>query len=582
MQIICKKKKLKLIIVGTAVSGKSRLSLSIAKHFSWQIVNTDPAWFFQSADVLTNKVTKEERNDVFHFCVDFLELGNRGYQMRQFESRVNGIVQQEFVQRQGIILVGGSNFYNEKVIFQRRARIMQEEKQDYYERLKHNITLFLNEIFFDENLKKISDNMELDLHFHKLLKKETEIDHSCLKSNQNKLKYLLLNAPQKVLECLFEQFDLHLIYGLVKKLYPFTSSTINHQDKTKIRNVLKNFINGKPKSTDRVNESSKNLETLNKKAEEEILVVILYNTDTALAQRLIRGRISKMIFKKEGIKEFFCIFEKLLISPESIYNIIEKYLLNLNHLKCTLDEMILISLNDVKDSIKINKANRYGVLTVKGYKEFFNFFEKFIFILINNFFRITMKNKQKIEEFGSHILKGNFLKYYDHLRDNLIKDLRSSLPLIFKEHGQVKEGDSNYLIKRVFLESLFNLEKELFMLYKKQKTWLQKRIVENNILKDHIFIKEVKNTHLNDKTFNSEVIQPVISRINKILGKEKVKAQIFKPLSLDPTNQPSNSNSPHDIENVKENLQKRNRLSSTQSTVNFKETRKLKRVKQDL
>jgi len=424
--------------------------------------------------------------------------------------------------------------------------------------------------------------MELDLHFHKLLKKETEIDHSCLKSNQNKLKYLLLNAPQKVLECLFEQFDLHLIYGLVKKLYPFTSSTINHQDKTKIKNVLRNFINGKPKSTDRVNESSKNLETLNKKAEEEILVVILYNTDTALAQRLIRGRISKMIFKKEGIKEFFCIFEKLLISPESIYNIIEKYLLNLNHLKCTLDEMILISLNDVKDSIKINKANRYGVLTVKGYKEFFNFFEKFIFILINNFFRITMKNKQKIEEFGSHILKGNFLKYYDHLRDNLIKDLRSSLPLIFKEHGQVKEGDSNYLIKRVFLESLFNLEKELFMLYKKQKTWLQKRIVENNILKDHIFIKEVKNTHLNDKTFNSEVIQPVISRINQILGKEKVKAQILKPPSLDPTNQPSNSNSPHDIENVKENLQKRNRLSSTQSTVNFKETGKLKRVKQDI
>lgn len=581
MQIICKKKRLKLIIVGTAVSGKSKLSQSLAKHFSWQIVNTDPAWFFKTADILTNKATKDERKEVFHFCVDFLDLGHRGYEMRQFETRVNGIVQKEFLERQGILLVGGSNFYNEKVIFQRRARIMQEEKQDYYERLKHNITIFLNEILFDENLKKISENMDLDLHFHKLLKKENDIDHSCLKTDQNKLKYLLLNAPQKVLECLFKQFDLKIIYGLVKKLYPFTSSTINHQDESKIRKTLNNFINGKPKQNDRVNESSKKLETLNKKAEEEILVVILYNTDTALAQRLIRGRISKMIFKKEGIKEFFCIFEKLLINPESIYNIIEKYLVNLKNLKCTLDEIILISLNDVKDSIKINKANRYGVLTVKGYKEFFNFFEKFIFILINNFFRITMKNIQKLEEFGTHILKANFLKYYDHLRENLIKDLRSSLPLIFKEHGQVKEGDSNFLIKRVFLESLFNLEKELFMLYTKQKTWLQKRIVENNILKDHIFIKEVKNEHLTDETFNSEVIQPVISRINQILGKDKQTTSNIKLNSLDRTNQPSNSNSPQEVELVKENLNKRNRFMQEQSN-NFKETVQLKRVKQNI
>jgi hypothetical protein len=288
-----------------------------------------------------------------------------------------------------------------------------------------------------------------------------------------------------------------------------------------------------------------------------------------------------MIFKKEGIKEFFHIFEKLLISPESIYNIIEKYLVNLNKIKCTLDEIILIALNDVKDSIKINKANRYGVLTVKGYKEFFNFFEKFIFILINNFFRITMKNKQKLEEFGSHILKANFLKYYDHLRENLIKDLRSSLSQIFKEHGQVKEGDSNFLIKRVFLESLFNLEKELFMLYKKQKTWLQKRIVENNILKDHIFIKEVKNFHLKDETFNSEVIQPVISRINQILEKEKPPESNLKIDSQDRTNKPSNSNSPQEAEIVKENLNKRNRFMQEQSN-NFKETVQLKRVKQNI
>ena len=101
MQVICKK-KLKLIIVGTAVSGKSRLSLSLAKHFSWGIVNTDPAWFFKSADILTSKVSYLERKEVPHFCVDFLDLGHRGYQMRQFEEKVNGIVRKEFDKKNSV------------------------------------------------------------------------------------------------------------------------------------------------------------------------------------------------------------------------------------------------------------------------------------------------------------------------------------------------------------------------------------------------------------------------------------------------------------------------------------------------
>lgn len=574
--------------MGTAVSGKSRLSLSIAKHFQWQIINTDPACFYKSADILTNKVTRNERNEVNHFCVDFLDLENRAYQMRQFEAKVNGIVNRELVRKKGVLLVGGSNFYNEKVIFQQRARILQEEKRDFYERLKHNINLFLNEIFFDENLKKLGENIDLDLHFQKLLQKETEIKHSSLKTDQNKLKYLLLNAPQKVLDALLKQFKLPLIFGLVKKLFPFSGSTINENDESKIRQTLLKFISGKPNSLDRPADSGNVLETLNKNAQEEMLVVILYNSDTEFAQRLIRGRVAKMIFKKEGIKEFFGIFEKLLIRPETIFNIIEKYLLNLSALECSLDEMILISLNDVKDSIKINKANRYGVLNVKGYKEFFNFFEKFIFILINNFFRISIKNKEKMKQFGRQVLKSQFLKYYCHLRDSLIKDLRSSLPQIFKQHGQVQETESNYLIKRVFLESLYNLEKEYFILYKKQRTWLDNRIVENNLLKGHIWVKEVKDLQLRDKQFKLEVIEPVIRRINQILGREHDtrKTPVSKIIASpkDPTNKPSDSNSPAEFDNLKENLHKRNRTSTeapkSQDTDSFENG--LKRVKQKL
>ena len=58
----------------------------------------------------------------------------------------------------------------------------------------------------------------------------------------------------------------------------------------------------------------------------------------------------------------------------------------------------------------------------------------------------------------------------------------------------------------------------MFILYRKQHAWLQNRIVKNELLENKIIVKEVKESVLTDCAFAKEVITPVISKIDSIIG----------------------------------------------------------------
>ena len=519
-----------MIIVGTAVSGKSKLSLSLAKHFNWQVVNTDSGWFFRDANILTSKASVSERSEIKHHCVDFLDLEDRSYDMRNFEKKVDGLVKDQFKEKQGIVIVGGSNFYNEKVIFQRRKKLQAEEKLDFHSRLKHNIMIFLNELLFHDQLKSITENIELQIHFKKLLVKETEIDHACLQTIENKLKYLLLNAPKKFLDTIMVQFELSQIYDFLKKLFPFSSVSINKKDSLKIKNTLLDFVLGKEHQK-KIMETKEHLKETDK---EEMLVVILYNADTQLARKLIKDRVHNMVFKYDGIQEIFSVFEKLLIKTESIFNILENFVVKMRNIDCSMDEIIIIAFQEILDVININKANRYGVLTTKGYKEFFTFFEKFLFILVNNFLRILKNNNVNNSNRDRNTLKKIFHKFYNKFRNEIIEEMKKVSPTS-NYKIQTHDGSNEFKkgLQNVFLECVNNLEKEMFLLYTKQKTWLNNRIVNNRLLEKKMIVKEVKNYHLKDDVFEKEVINPIINSINDILDVSPSKKNLNKSQKSD-------------------------------------------------
>jgi tRNA dimethylallyltransferase len=71
-------KKQKLVCVcGTTASGKSDLSITLAKAFNTSIVCLDSAQAFKHADIGSAKVPKDERGGVEHRLIDFVEADQR-------------------------------------------------------------------------------------------------------------------------------------------------------------------------------------------------------------------------------------------------------------------------------------------------------------------------------------------------------------------------------------------------------------------------------------------------------------------------------------------------------------------------
>ena len=66
-------KKTLCTIVGSTGVGKSQLSIDLAKALSGQIINGDSMQVYRGADVLSNKVTKDEMQNIKHHLLGFLD-----------------------------------------------------------------------------------------------------------------------------------------------------------------------------------------------------------------------------------------------------------------------------------------------------------------------------------------------------------------------------------------------------------------------------------------------------------------------------------------------------------------------------
>lgn len=559
-------KRVKVIIIGTTVSGKSHLSLQLGHHFKWNIINTDTAAFYSGADILSGKPTVEEMDRVRHHCVDFLSLDDCCYNMKDFISKVDGIVESRG--ESGVLIVGGSNFYNEKVIFQRRSKLISEAQQDHHSRLKHNIGLFSNEFLLDSKLKCVVEMVELKACFEKLLQKEKEIPHEFLRSRANRLKYVLLHAPIRFLEILMTRAEPKAILRFLKRLFPFCGGALCADDTRQMRALLYDFVCGKPQQRAFVEEA------LKKDEKEEMLVVILCNTDETLVVKLIRRRLQSRLLTRPGIAEVFKVFERLLIRPSNAYNILDKYIRRVVTHKCSGPELVLLAYQDLMDLLKINKANRYGILNTRGYREFVPFYEKFWLAVVQRLFRLVK----------GRISYTRFLEFYENYRDSLAKELRRKLSGYFKEskvncpaktpesdiqpvsdklnvtndsilsetpsthlHTKTEKNTRSKLpnlsvpvvnypdpkrlevnvvsprvprpkdLLSVFIDCVKSLEKEMLMLYKKQRSWLSSRVMNNNLLKNRIMVKNIDKSHLTDIAFREKVVNPVIRKIESIM-----------------------------------------------------------------
>ena len=109
----------RVFILGTTASGKTRLSLDIGEHFDFSIVNTDVYSFYKGCSIMTAKADLDEQKRVQHHCIDFLEMDDNSFNIHKFSEKANPKVSELLSKDRGAVIVGGSNYYNEQLIFEK-------------------------------------------------------------------------------------------------------------------------------------------------------------------------------------------------------------------------------------------------------------------------------------------------------------------------------------------------------------------------------------------------------------------------------------------------------------------------------
>ncbi len=103
-------KPLVVVIVGPTASGKTSLSIELAKRFDGEIVSADSMQIYKKMNIGTAKPSEEERCGIPHHMLDFLEPTEE-YTLKQYLTDANACIQDILSRNKLPIMVGGTGLY---------------------------------------------------------------------------------------------------------------------------------------------------------------------------------------------------------------------------------------------------------------------------------------------------------------------------------------------------------------------------------------------------------------------------------------------------------------------------------------
>ncbi len=105
-----------VVIVGPTASGKTLLSIELAKRINGEIVSSDSMQIYKDMDIGTAKVTKEEAQGIKHYLIDIVSPEER-YTVSDFK-RDSDIAIKEILNKGKMpIVVGGTGLYIDSLIY---------------------------------------------------------------------------------------------------------------------------------------------------------------------------------------------------------------------------------------------------------------------------------------------------------------------------------------------------------------------------------------------------------------------------------------------------------------------------------
>ena len=104
-----------LAIIGSTASGKTSLSIKLAKQMNARILSLDSLSIYKEIDIVSAKPTTEERGNIQHFGIDY-QYPNEDFDVSTFISLYHEVYTLCQKEEKNLIIVGGTSFYLKMLI----------------------------------------------------------------------------------------------------------------------------------------------------------------------------------------------------------------------------------------------------------------------------------------------------------------------------------------------------------------------------------------------------------------------------------------------------------------------------------
>lgn len=108
------KKPTLIVIVGPTASGKTSLAIALAKALKTEIISADSRQFYREIPIGTAAPSPKEMAQVPHHFVGQLSV-TESYNVSLFETQVLALLEEQFLSKTTMIMVGGSGLYTDAI-----------------------------------------------------------------------------------------------------------------------------------------------------------------------------------------------------------------------------------------------------------------------------------------------------------------------------------------------------------------------------------------------------------------------------------------------------------------------------------
>ena len=219
-----------IVICGPTASGKTGLSIELAKKINGEIVSCDSMQIYKDMTIGTAKPTKDEMQGIKHYLIDCVSPEER-YSVADYKRDATEAIENIISDGKVPIIVGGTGLYLEALIynieyneietdFEYRENLEKIEKEEGLEKLyqmAEKIDRIAMQKISHNDKKRIFRVLEI---YHSTGKTKTELEAESRKQ-ESKYNYVLFGITmdrEKLYDRINKRVDIMIEQGLIKEV----------------------------------------------------------------------------------------------------------------------------------------------------------------------------------------------------------------------------------------------------------------------------------------------------------------------------------------------------------------------------